>query len=181
MVIVDNIYLFYHKRLFFSIVRFLRTCARYAARGLLSFRRVWRRRFGFRFGVNDFKFFDAAFTKFPAHNACQAAGIGFIYIRHTEFCCVKSVAGAHAAYARNAETGAANGLVRFQCSVPMYIQVLKLKKVTAYEKQMLRVVLSFKRQGDSSNCCGTWYSVFTRPRSAVLLYHAQEAFVKAGV
>ena len=73
----------------------------------------------------------------------------------------------------------ANGLVRFQCSVPMYIQVLKLKKVTAYEKQMLCAVLSFKRQGDSSNCRGTRYSVFTRPRSAVLLYHAQETFVKA--
>ena len=28
MVIVDNIYLFYHRRLFFSIVRFLRTCAK---------------------------------------------------------------------------------------------------------------------------------------------------------
>ena len=46
---------------------------------------------------------------------------------------------------------------------------------------MLCAVLPFERQGDSSNCRGTWYSVFTRPRSAVLLYHEQEAFVKAGV
>ena len=72
----------------------------------------------------------------------------------------------------------ANGLVRFQCSVPMYVRVLKLKKVTAYEKQMLCVALSFKRQGDSSYCRGTWYSVFIRPLSAVLLYHLQETFVK---
>ena len=72
----------------------------------------------------------------------------------------------------------ANGLVRFQCSVPMYVRVLKLKKVTAYEKQMLGVALSFKRQGDSSYCRGTWYSVFIRPLSAVLLYHLQETFVK---